>query len=73
MTATFRCRVDKKLLDQVHQISKELGTSTSEIVRIFMQQTVKRRGLPFPMKLEDNSDLLPDRERQAETLSQFYQ
>ena len=50
MTEMFRCRVDKPLLKAAHQVSDELGTSTAELVRIFLKALVKTQGLPFAMR-----------------------
>lgn len=47
MTEMFRCRVDKDLLARAHQVSDAMGTSTSELVRIFLKALVKRKELPF--------------------------
>src|SRR5438445_9628155 len=56
MTETFKCRVDKALLKSADEVSEELGTSTGELVRIFLKQLVKRRALPFTLKGESEED-----------------
>ena len=52
----FRCRVEKDLLDEAHRISKEMGTSTSELVRIFLKAMVKAGQLPFTPKVTTEED-----------------
>ena len=47
MTELFRCRVERKLLADATQVSREIGTSPGEIVRMLFVQLVKRRALPF--------------------------
>jgi addiction module RelB/DinJ family antitoxin len=56
MTGTFKCRVDKTLLKNADEVSEEMGTSTGELVRIFLKQLVKRRALPFTPKGESEED-----------------
>ncbi len=52
----FRCRVEKDLLRKAHKISDEMGTSTSELVRIFIKTLVKQRRLPFDLTAESEAD-----------------
>jgi addiction module RelB/DinJ family antitoxin len=56
MTEMFRCRVEKDLLDDAHRISKDMGTSTSELVRIFLKALVKSGQLPFTPKVTSEED-----------------
>ena len=50
----FRCRIEKPLLDKANRVSKRLGTSTSETVRIFVTQ-IARTG-KVPLKLDAGLD-----------------
>ena len=52
----FRCRVDKAVLQRAHELSQEMGTSTSELVRIFLKALVKTGQLPFMPKGETEED-----------------
>ncbi len=52
----FRCRVEKSLLQEAHKVSKQMGTSTAELVRMFMKALVKQRTLPFVPKAETEED-----------------
>ena len=54
MTVLFRCRIEKPLLDQANRVAERLGTSTSEMVRIFVTQ-MARTG-KVPLKLDSNQD-----------------
>jgi len=56
MTEMFRCRVDKSLLRGAKKVSEEMGTTTGELVRIFLHQLVKTRRLPFTPRAESEED-----------------
>ena len=56
MTEMFRCRVDKAVLQRAHELSQEMGTSTSELVSIFLKALVKTGQLPFTPKGESEED-----------------
>jgi addiction module RelB/DinJ family antitoxin len=74
MTEMFRCRVDKELLQEAHQISKQMGTSTAELVRIFMKALVKNRTLPFVPKADTEEDeVLGPIQRRREMLDYFHE
>jgi addiction module RelB/DinJ family antitoxin len=69
MTEMFRCRVEKDLLDEAHRISKEMGTSTSELVRIFLKAMVRAGQLPFtPKATTDEDEVLGPISRRREML-----
>lgn len=52
-TATVRARVDFKLKEESEAVLENLGLSTTEAIRIFLQQVRLRRGLPFPVTVPD--------------------
>lgn len=54
MTVLFRCRIEKPLLDRANRVAKRLGTSTPEMVRIFVTQ-IARTG-KVPLKLDPNHE-----------------
>ncbi|PWU12100.1 MAG: hypothetical protein C5B50_22125 [Verrucomicrobia bacterium] len=56
MTEMFRCRVERQVLKEAQQIAQEMGTSASELVRIFLKALVKRRQLPFTPSAETEED-----------------
>jgi addiction module RelB/DinJ family antitoxin len=74
MTEMFRCRVDKDVLKRAHQISQQMGTSTSELVRIFLKALAKTGQLPFAPKGESAEDeMLGPIERRREMLDYFHE
>ncbi len=73
MTEMFRCRVDKGLLQRAHELSQEMGTSTSELVRIFLKALVKTGQLPFTPRGETEEDeMLGPTKRRREMLDYFH-
>ena len=50
----FRCRVEKPLLKKANAVTKSLGTSTAEMVRIFVTE-IARTG-KVPVKLDTSKD-----------------
>jgi addiction module RelB/DinJ family antitoxin len=74
MTEMFRCRVDKAVLQKAHELSQEMGTSTSELVRIFLKALVKTGQLPFTPKGETEEDeMLGPIKRRREMLDYFHE
>jgi addiction module RelB/DinJ family antitoxin len=74
MTEMFRCRVEKDLLDEAHRISKEMGTSTSELVRIFLKAMVKSGQLPFtPNATNEEDEVLGPITRRREMLDYLHE
>lgn len=51
MDATVQIRMDKELKSQVEELYRSLGTSFTEAVRIFAQQSVREGGMPFRPEL----------------------
>lgn len=47
MDATVQIRMDKELKSQVEELYRSMGTSFSEAVRIFAQQSVREGRMPF--------------------------
>jgi len=58
MTVLFRCRVEKPLLKKAEQVTESLGTSTGEMVRVFLAEIARTGRVPVNLKLEKNSDIL---------------
>ncbi|MCR5288521.1 MAG: type II toxin-antitoxin system RelB/DinJ family antitoxin [Treponema sp.] len=48
-------RVDDKLKEDVSAIYEQLGLDLSTAVRIFFKRTVAEQGIPFSMKLNNDS------------------
>src|SRR6266705_2022579 len=52
-TVLFRCRVKKPLLDKANKVTRDLGTSTPEMVRIFLTQIAKTGKVPLKLDPEE--------------------
>jgi antitoxin component of RelBE/YafQ-DinJ toxin-antitoxin module len=64
----FRCRVKKPLLEKVDKVSRSLGTSTGEMVRIFMTEIARTGRVPLNLQVPDNADVLPLKEQRNQTM-----
>jgi len=56
MSTVWRVRIDGSVLNKADRVTKRLGTSTQEMVRIFVAQIAKSGKVP--LKLDSNDDLL---------------
>lgn len=52
MESTLQVRMDKELKNEVEALYRRLGTSFSEAVRIFAQQSLREGGMPFTPSLK---------------------
>lgn len=50
-TETIHIRVDSDLKENASYLLEQLGISTSEAIKMFLNQVVLTRGLPFDVKL----------------------
>ncbi len=62
MTVLFRCRVERPLLKKADAVTKSLGTSTAEMVRIFVAEIARTGEVPVSLKTSDD-DMLVDVQR----------
>ena len=69
MTVLFRCRVEKPLLAKANAVTKSLGTSTAEMVRIFVAE-IARTG-KVPVRLDTAKDSLLDVQRRNKIWSEL--
>ena len=72
MTVLFRCRIEKPLLRKANRITKRLGTSTSEMVRIFVTQMARTGKVPLNLDAGEDDPLAGAWEQRAATLESFY-
>ena len=72
MTVLFRCRIEKPLLDKANRVSKRLGTSTSEMVRIFVTQMARTGKVPLKLDVGESDTIAGAWEKRAATLESFY-
>jgi addiction module RelB/DinJ family antitoxin len=54
MTVLFRCRVEKPLLNKADAVTKELGTSTAEMFRIFVAEIARTGKVPVHLSTKEN-------------------
>ena len=72
MTVLFRCRIEKPLLDKANRVSKRLGTSTSDMVRIFVTQIARTGKVPLKLDAGQADAIAGAWENRAATLESFY-
>ena len=72
MTVLFRCRIEKPLLDKANRVSKRLGTSTSEMVRLFVMQIARTGKVPLKLDAAEDDALAGAWKKRASTLESFY-
>ena len=71
MTVLFRCRIEKPHLDKADRVSKRLGTSTSETVRIFITQIARTGKVPLKLDAGHDDAIAGAWEKRAATLEGF--
>ena len=72
MTVLFRCRIEKPLLDLANRVTKRLGRSTSEMVRIFVTQIARIGQVPLKLDAGQDDAIAGSWEKRAATLESFY-
>ena len=58
-TAILRTRIDSRRKARVEKILLQLGLTPSQAINLLFAQIERRKAIPFPLTLEDNSDILP--------------
>jgi len=71
MSYLWRVRIDEEILDQADQVTKRLGTSTQEMVRVLVAKIARTGTVPLELRLGDDS-LVPPWEQRAGSLESFY-
>ena len=51
LNATVRARVDGDLKQEVEEILKEIGLSTSQAITLFLKRIKYEKGIPFELKV----------------------
>ncbi len=51
MNGRIQARIDTTLLEEVDQILKKLGITTTELMRMTFRQVAMKKGLPFEVKI----------------------
>ena len=65
MTVLFRCRIEKPLLDKANRVTDHLGTSTAEMVRIFVAQIARTGKVPLNLHTQPDDPLDVKRRNQV--------
>ncbi len=69
MTKVWRLRIDEKTLKRADQIPPErIGTSTQELVRIFVTKIAQTGRVPLDLNSQDD-DLVLDKKRRNKLLA----
>lgn len=55
MSSTIQVRVDDELKEESDALFRELGTDTTNAIRIFLKQAVINHGFPFRIELNSAS------------------
>lgn len=72
MTVLFRCRIEKPLLKKAERVAQKLGTSTPEIVRMFVAQMARTGKVPLELDVNSPGSIPGPGEPRAEMLESFY-
>jgi antitoxin component of RelBE/YafQ-DinJ toxin-antitoxin module len=67
----FRCRIEKPLLDKANRVAEKLGTSTSEMVRIFVTPMARTGRVPLNLDANETPLLVGAWEHRAAVLESF--
>ena len=71
MSYLWRVRIDEKTLEDADRVTKRLGTSTQEMVRVLVAKIAHTGRIPLELDLGDDPVVAPWEQR-AETLERFY-
>ncbi len=72
LNATVRARVESNLKQEVEEILKEIGLSTSQAITLFLKRIKYERGIPFELKVPNATTIQAMEEAQnniGETIS----
>ena len=57
LNATVRARVDGNLKQEVEEILKEIGLSTSQAITLFLKRIKYEKGIPFELKVPNTTTI----------------
>jgi DNA-damage-inducible protein J len=57
LDSTVRARIDTQLKEEVEEIFKQIGLTTSQAITIFMNRVKHERGIPFELKIPNDKTL----------------
>lgn len=58
-TALVRVCIDPRRKARVEKILDRLGLTPTQVVNMFYAEIERRKAIPFPVTVEDNSDVVP--------------
>ena len=64
-SAILRTRIDPRRKARVEKILDQLGVTPTQAVNMLYAQIERRKAIPFPVSIEDNSDIVPPIEHVA--------
>ena len=64
-TVILRTRIDPRRKARVEKILDQLGMTSTQAVNMLFAQIERRKGIPFPVTVEDNGDIVPPIEHVA--------
>jgi addiction module RelB/DinJ family antitoxin len=64
-TAILRTRIDPRRKARVEKILDRLGMTPTQAVNMFFAQIERRKAIPFPVAIGDDSDITPPIEHVA--------
>jgi len=64
LDATVRARVDSALKKEVEEIFDDIGINTSQAINIFLKKVKRERGIPFELKIPNETTINAMKEAQ---------
>lgn len=56
-TANLNIRIDKDIKEEAEELYRELGLTMSGAINIFLRASVRERGIPFSLRLDEPNDV----------------
>jgi len=63
--------VNKTALRKSERVFTKLGLTTDAAINMFLARVSASKGIPFPVRLEDNSDILASAEYRSRVLKSY--
>jgi len=57
LDSTVRARIDSQLKQEVEEIFRQIGLTTSQAITLFMNRVRNERGIPFDLKIPNDLTL----------------
>jgi len=72
-TTTVRARIEPELKEDTEKVFEKIGLSTSDAIRLFLQQVRLHKGIPFPLEIPNEDTLEAFREVDSDKELQTYE